>query len=184
MVLLDLFILIPLFLFAAKGFMTGFVKQVLGIAGLVLALVITIRYMSQVSVLFSQWIPGNDTAVLTAAIFLFVSTLIIVNIIATWLDKLLSFIQLNFINRIAGFLFGGLYAAVFISVILLILVGFDLPPEEMKSGSVTYEYTLSVAPAVYDKAVSFWPEARSFFEMIEESFKEINTFRNLPLFES
>lgn len=164
--------------------MSGFVKQFLGITGLILAVVITFRYMSPVSALFSPWISNSDTAVLTSAIFLFVCTLIIVNQISSWLENLISFIKLNFINQIAGFLFGGLYAAVIISVLLLLLVGFNLPPEGMTKGSLTYDHALSIAPAVYDKVISFWPEAQSFFELIEESFKESNMLRNLPQLEN
>jgi len=183
MYLLDILILIPLLLFAVRGFMNGFVKQAIGIIGLFLAIYITFNYMSAVSNLFIPWIENRDTAALLAAILLFVSTLIIVNILASWIDSLLSFIQLNFINRAAGFLFGAFYASVILSVILLLLAGFDIPSPEMREQSITYPYILPVAPAVYDTFASLWPEARSFIETIEQSIMDNNTLRNLPLFE-
>lgn len=183
MYLLDIILLVPLLLIAVRGFMTGLVKQILGIAGLFLAIYITFNYMSSVSNLFTTWIESRDTAVLLAAIFLFVATMIIVNLLASWIDSLVSFIQLNFINRTAGFLFGAFYASVILSVAMLLLSGFDIPNEEMREQSVIYPIILPVAPAMYDAFASLWPEARSFIETIEQAIMDNNTLRNLPLFE-
>lgn len=184
MYLLDIIILTPLLLFAIRGFMSGFIKQFFGIVGIILAVYVTFSYMGAVSHLFTPWIEQRDTAVLTAAILLFIFTLILINLLSGWMDSLLSFIRLNFINRFAGFLFGLMYASVIISVLLLILAGFDIPSEEMRSQSYSYPLVIQTAPIVYDTVASFWPEARTFIETIEQSIMDNNTLRNLPLFDN
>lgn len=181
--LLDFFIVIPIGYFAYRGFMSGFVKEILGIIGIILAVFITFEYMHAVSGLIDSFFTNPDHAVIAAGIILFVVTVAAVEFIAYVTQKFLEIIKINFINRLAGFAFGTLKSGIVISAILLLLAGFNLPGENSRSNSVSYPYVIFMAPAVYNMVAVVYPGAENFIETIEKSIEENNPIRTLPIFE-
>jgi membrane protein required for colicin V production len=184
MTLLDFFILIPIGYFAFRGFMSGLIKEVLSIAGVVIAVFMTFWYMDDVAILFSPLFENPDHAVIAAGILIFVIIVGAVQFVAFATQKFLEVIKINFINRLAGLLFGAVKSAIVISAILLLFAGFNLPGEESRNNSATYSYIIYVAPAVFDMAAMIYPGAENFIETIEQTIEDSNPIKSLPIFEN
>lgn len=184
MTLLDFFIVIPIAYFAWKGFVNGLVHEVLSILGIILAVFLTFEFMHSVSALFKPMFENPDHATVAAGLTLFVGTIVVVQVIAYLTEKFLQLIKINFINRIAGLIFGSLKSAIVVSAVLLLLAGFNMPAEESREGSVTYSVIIHAAPAVFDMVASVYPGAENFIATIEKAIEENNPIKSLPIFES
>ena len=183
MSLLDFFILIPIGYFAYKGFMSGLVKEVFSIVGIILAVFLTFEYMNSVSVLFKPFFNNPDHAIIGAGIFIFIATIAGTQFLAYTTQKLLELIKINFINRLAGLLFGSLKSGIVISAFLLLLAGFNLPSESARNNSISYSTVIYLAPAVFNMVSAIYPGAESFVETIEQTIEQNNPIRTLPIFE-
>lgn len=181
--MLDLLILLPIGYFSYKGFMAGFVQEVLSIAGIILGVFVTFAYMQPVSTLFESFFSSPDTAAIVAGLSLFIGTIIIVQIIGFLIRKILEVIKLNIINRLAGLCFGALKSAIVISGFLWLFAGLNMPAEETRNQSLSYPYVIILAPATFNMVSSVVPNIEGFIETLEETIEEDNPIRNNPFFE-
>ncbi len=182
--LLDLFILLPICYFAYKGFVSGFIKEVLGIVGIIAAVFIAFQYMKPVSNIISPLFDSPDNATIVAGIFLFISVIIITQLFAYASKRFLELLNINFINRLAGLIFGFLKSGIVVSAMLLLLAGFNMPAEETREESLTYPMVLVLAPAAYNIVATVIPGIDSFIMTIEDAIEENNPIRTLPIFEN
>lgn len=182
--LLDLFILVPIGYFAYRGLMSGFIREFFGIAGIVIAVFVTFRYMGPVSGFAAPFVENTDHATIIAGIVLFIFTLAGIQMVAIWLEKAFELIHLSFINQVAGFLFGAIKSALLVSALLLLLAGIDIPQEKTRTESATYPLVIYLAPAAYNLIANIYPETEDFIRTIEKSLKENNTLRTLPIFDN
>ena len=177
---LDMVLLVPIALFAWRGFSNGIVGEVLGIAGLIVSVFLTFAYMKPAAVLFEPYFETADYAVIAAGTAIFVGTLIVFQLAAWLLKSILKLAKLNMVNRVAGLGFGVLKAAVVLSAALLLLAGFRLPPEQIREESVLYPVVTPVAPVVYDAVALVWPGVEGFKETMEGALDQSNPLRLLP----
>jgi membrane protein required for colicin V production len=119
-----------------------------------------------------------------SAIIIFVGTLAVVNIAAYLSKKFLEVIQLNFVNRIAGSVFGFLKSGIVVSAILLILAGFSIPSKESRQDSATYSYIIYLAPWAYDSVATVYPGAEDFTSTIQHTLKQYNPINDFPFLEN
>jgi len=181
--LVDLFIIIILLYFCFRGYWSGFVKQVFGIAAIIIAVFATFRYMSPASGLLASFIDNPDHATIVAGVVIFILSLSLIQLAGYWLEKALKLVKINFVNRLIGMLFGGLNAAILASAFLLLLAGFNLPNEETRSESYTYDTIIQVAPITFNMIATIYPDTVDFMDTIEKSIRENNTLKELSLFE-
>jgi len=181
--LLDFFIVIPIGYFAYRGFMSGVIHEVLNIAGIILAVFITFKYMDKAAPMFRPLFDNPDYAVVAAGIFLFVVTVGSVQAIAYATQKLLEVIKLNMINRLAGLAFGALKSGIIVSAILLLMAGLNLPGEQSRNESISYPYVIYIAPMAFDLVSAVYPGAENFIETIDQTIEENNPIKSLPIFE-
>lgn len=181
--LLDFIIIGLIAFFAIQGYRSGFIKQFFSIAGIILAVFITFKYMGAVSPLLSSFIKNPDYATLVAGILIFIISLTIIQLVGYWLEEVVKFVKINIVNRLAGMIFGSLNILIIISAFLLLLAGFDQPSESTRENSVSYSTVVLVAPAVFDMIARIYPDTIDFIDTIEKSIEENNTLRELPIFE-
>lgn len=180
---LDFLIILPVAYFAYKGFTAGFIQEVLGIAGIILAVFVTFAYMKPVSAIIAPLFDGGDTPTIIAGLILFIGTIAIVQAIGYAAKRFLEMIRLNFINRLAGLLFGALKSAIVISAFLWLFAGFNMPAEETRNESLTYPVVISLAPAAYNMIAAVVPGIENFIDTLESAIQEDNPIRNNPFFE-
>ncbi len=83
----------------------------------------------------------------------FVSIVIVVHLVAFFVDKLIKAVALNFVNRLLGMLFGIIVTAFVISMILLPVNQVNAESQIIKpkyiEGSLLYKPLSSFAPAIF-----------------------------------
>ncbi len=182
--LLDILILLPIAYFCYRGFMNGVIKEVLSIAGIILAVFFTFQYMEPVGNLIRPLFEEQSSIIpFVSGLIIFIGTVVLVNLIAFLSKKFLETIKLNFVNRMAGLGFGFLKSGIVVSAILLILAGFNLPSQQAREDSAAYPYIIYLAPWAYDAVATIWPGAENFTDTIENTLREYNPIKNFPLLE-
>lgn len=161
MSLFDLAILLIIVFFSFQGFRNGLVKEILTLAGLVVALFVALHYMD----LVAGWISGvvdlsEEGASVLAATLLFTAVFVIALLTAHLIRKFLEVIHMNLLNRLLGLAFGGLKSALAVSLVLILLAGLGIPGEEMRQNSLIYSYILNLGPILFERLETLLPEGR------------------------
>ena len=180
---LDFLILLPIGYFAYKGFMAGFIQEVLSITGIILGVFVTFAYMNPISAMFESFFSSPDTAAIVAGLTLFIGTIVIIQTIGHLIRKLLEAIKLNFINRLAGLCFGAIKSAIVVSSFLWLFAGLNMPADETRNESLSYPYVILLAPVTFNMVSTVVPNIEGFIETIETTIQEDNPIRNNPFFE-
>ncbi|MDX1639216.1 MAG: CvpA family protein [Balneolaceae bacterium] len=179
--LLDLVILFPLLYFAYRGFVNGIIKEVLSIVAIILAVFLTFEYMGPLNRFIGPYFGGNEAYIpFISGTILFIGTVAVVQLVAHFSKKLLEAVNLNVINRLSGMAFGLLKSGIVISAILLLLAGFNMPPEKMRKESLTYSTVVYLAPLAYDAVATVYPGAENFSNTIRQTLEEYNPVTNFP----
>lgn len=149
---LDIVILIVLAGGLASGFKNGFVGELASLAGLILGIWGAIRFSWWTADLLESMGLRFSLMPVLSFIITFLIITIIMQIIAGIVSKLLEAISLNWINRLAGIVAGIFKAAIFASVIFLLLdaIGDRHPvlPEKVREKSLLYEPVAEIVPTL------------------------------------
>lgn len=171
----DIIVLVPIAYLAFKGYQNGLVKEVMSIIGIILAVFISINYLPAAQEFVSNtWEFEGNVATLIAGIGLFTATLIITHTIVIFINKVLEAASLSAVNKLFGLAFGGLKAGIFVSLILVLLAGFNMPAKETRDDSITYPLLINLAPASYDVLAKIYPGAEDFTDTINKIIDENN----------
>ncbi len=158
--LLDGLILVPILYFAFKGFRNGIIKEVFSLVGIVLAIFICLHYTDDLNnILLPYFYKSKSYLPYVSAILLFVATLIFIEVIIYLLNNIVIAVDLGIVNRLLGLLFGVFKTSLFISIILVLLAGFDLPNSNARAESISYPYVVSLAPTTYSVIAKIFPGA-------------------------
>lgn len=122
--LLDIVLITPLLFGLARGLYKGLINELASLLSLVAGIFLAYHFSQPVFVFLSNYIDeaGAGTKALSYAL-IFISTTLIITLIAKALTKLLKLVALGWINRILGALFG----AIKFLLILLVLIHFADP---------------------------------------------------------
>jgi membrane protein required for colicin V production len=162
---IDWFIVALTGLGMARGFVTGGVRQLLGLVGVVAAVVVGISAMESVGRLIAESLklsPRVGPLLGFGAVFIAVQLVVWLIIQAT--EALLGAVKLSLFNRLLGLLVGGLKAVLLLSLLFLILHVFDWPKAATRKASLLYEPVATVLPATWDFVAARAPEARRLVE--------------------
>lgn len=177
--LLDFLIFIPILYFCYRGVRNGLIGEVLGIAGIILAVFLTFHYMNEVADYIRPLIEGNPSYLpFVAGAIIFFGTVIVIQLIAYILRRFLEVVRLNIVNRILGFFFGLLKGGIIVSAILLLLAGFNQPSQESREKSVSYSYVIYLAPWAYNAVAT-----ENFSRTIQNTLNKYNPIENFPITE-
>ncbi|GEM_PF-88565 len=151
---IDAFIIIIFVWAVYRGFSKGLVIMVSAFV----ALIIGIWGAMKFSDLVGKWLTDTlnvSTPYLNLVSFTitFIAIIIVINIAAFLLSRLLDAIALGLVNRLLGALFSLLTMGLFISVIFVILNAFDerheFLPEEQVAKSQLYKPVANFAPSIF-----------------------------------
>ncbi len=182
---LDIILIIPILYYAYKGFKSGVVREILGLAGITLAVFFTFKYLDVFSGILSPFF-GKESPYLPYAsgIIIFLGTLILIAIVARVISKLLDAVMLGTLNRAIGAVFGMLKISIVLSAVLLLLNGFNVPSQETRENSNLYSPIIKVGPWAYDMVSVIYPGAEDFKTTIEEIVDKYNPADNLPFLQN
>lgn len=123
-----------------SGYFRGFISQIFNILALVLGYFAARLFASQLSVEISKLIPSieSQSSIIAFAV-IFIAVLIVVKIIAMWVEKAVDFAQLESMNRLLGLIFGGVKYLFFLLILDIALSYASLPSQEDISKSKFYK---------------------------------------------
>lgn len=178
--LMDVALGIPIILWFAKGLQNGFVKEALGLLGLIIAVILAFSLQEDTHALLVEWI-GKDPIYmpLVAMGIIFIAVILATQLLIFSFNKALEMASINGINRIAGALFGAAKAGIVLSLLLLLLAGFDKPNAESRSTSILYPYVLPFAVQTYDVLTKAFPGVHNFRDTMQNTLKENNPLERI-----
>ncbi|MCK5220133.1 MAG: CvpA family protein [Candidatus Aminicenantes bacterium] len=124
------------------GILRGFIKELLSIIFLILAVVLSILFYKEAGLIFNSFINNPEVANFTGFIAVFIGTLISGSLITFFLRKVIVIGPLKFIDRLLGALFGFVRSALICSIILFGILAFPGDKKQIVSDS-------QFAPEVY-----------------------------------
>lgn len=151
---LDIIFLVPLLFALYRGFKKGIIHMVASLAALILGIIGAIKlrpvFASMLDALFDI---SPDYLNVIAFSVAFIVIVLVVNLLAFMVEKLIKAVALNFINRLLGMAFGVLVTAFVISMILWPVNQINaekqiINPERIEN-SLLYEPLSAFAPAVF-----------------------------------
>jgi membrane protein required for colicin V production len=149
---LDIVIILILAGGLASGYRNGFVGELASLAGLVLGIWGAIKFSWWTADLLEGFGLKFSIMPIISFIVTFLIITIIMQIIAGIISKLLKAVSLNWINKIAGIVAGVFKAAIFVSVILLVLEAFSerhpIIPVTTRTHSMLYEPVSEIVPTL------------------------------------
>jgi uncharacterized membrane protein required for colicin V production len=172
----DIVIALAIIIFMISGFSSGFVKKMIGIACLVIALIVGIKYSADISQLIFEpmGIPGQLGFFIS---FLFV--VVGITLIQSLIYRLVLKDRVDTLwNKVLGGLLGIFEGGLAVSIVLIVLsIYLNIPAEETKGTSELYKPVKNFAPMVFDHINTFFPESEDFYSQIlnyaAEEFKKL-----------
>ncbi len=123
---LDLFLCLPIAYGLYKGFKKGLVFEIISIVSLVIALFLSKRFSNIAEqYLMNQEIISEKYLGVVSFILLFITIVLVINLIGKIIEKVLKTVHLQFINKIAGAVFGGIKFFLIISVMVFFFDRFN-----------------------------------------------------------
>jgi membrane protein required for colicin V production len=159
---LDLVILVLLIISAIAGLVSGLIKSLFSLAGLILGVVLAGRFYVALAENLG-FISNDNGARIVAFIIIFVGVMIIAAILGVFFTKLVSTILLGWLNRLLGAFFSVILGAIFIGAILAVWVKFAGPNSAI-TGSVIASFLLDRFPLVLGLLPQEFNTIRQFFE--------------------
>jgi membrane protein required for colicin V production len=153
---LDIALLILLLIGFWKGYLNGFFVELTSLVALVAAIYGSIHFSNYAS----DWLMSHteweeSTIVIASFVITFIVIILVITYAGKLVTKLVNTVQLSFLNKIAGAVFGLLKLAFLASVILMFINSaageIDIVDREIKDESLLYPHIEPVAPYLLPK---------------------------------
>lgn len=145
------------------GFRKGFLRKLLGIAGIIIGFILAIKFYSSISPLLGTFIKGNPVFVNV------LSFLLIIGILygaAVWLARFIANMNsgTGLIDKILGTITGFIQGLIISSVLLFNLALADMPSQQTRDSSMLYKTVYKIAPALFDKIIEYFPGLQELYK--------------------
>ncbi len=166
---LDLVILGVLALGVLRGWRTGVARQVVSILGVFVSFGLAVQLMDEVGAVAAESLPIADSvAPLLGFVLVFLGAQILVRALVHIVESMLEALRLTTVNRAAGGLFGAFQAALFMSLVFLVLSTAGWQEGRAQDEAVLYPPVASVLPATWGYVAEHVPRARRFSDQMGE----------------
>ena len=161
---LDVLIAVPIIWGIYKGWQRGLIFEVAMLIGLILGFYLAFKFSSLFETLVGKFVSGPSNVLPYVTFFVvFVSVIVVMILLAKFLEGVLKITNLTPINQVAGAVSGGIKFALTMSVILSIIrpvdVRLNMISAKTKSESKLYSPVLNIAhylfPALQDVREEF-----------------------------
>ncbi|MDQ7002899.1 MAG: CvpA family protein [Ghiorsea sp.] len=126
----------------------GFVREIISLIGLVLALFIAGRMSGDVGALLHDWIESSAIANVAAFVLIFVTTMIAVGLISAFIRKLVDMADLTATDRTLGVFFGAARGVLLIGVAFLAYTSYAKPDQTWMQKSLLTPYVLQLSDLI------------------------------------
>ena len=170
---LDVVWLIVIVFFLIRGAMKGLFREIFGLLGVFVGLLVALNYSGEVGNIIGGEITILSPQVAKGISFaiIFVGIALIGELIGQIFRGMSKYSTVKGIDRGGGLILGGLEGGVVCSVVLIVLSISPLAEnaDRWKKNSTISLYLIRIGPFVYDSIVSIVPgEAKKFMKKIDE----------------
>jgi len=150
----DIIIIIVIAFFAIKGLICGLIKEAAGIAAVLVGLFIAVNFSGWLSdwILEKGWFDPKYLEIISFTI-IFLGVILLVILMSKLLDKFADTISLNWLNKLAGFVFGGCKGALIVAGVCYlaerIIQNFSLTEQEFLANSTIYHKLLEIFGGIF-----------------------------------
>ncbi|MGK9369559.1 CvpA family protein [Melioribacter sp. Ez-97] len=156
------------------GFKDGLIRKIIGITGLVLAVILTVNFSDELAIILTPVLNDDDYfAKIVAAVLIFLTTIIIFSILKRIVhpsDKVNKLI-----NQIIGGLIGTLQIIIFLSGLFLVLDLLGYPDKQTRTESLMYERVYNIIPGVINFVVD---KSSNATDIIKDFIEKTDTLNN------
>jgi membrane protein required for colicin V production len=174
---IDYIIIAGVGFFTIGGLFKGFLNQVFGLLGLILALIFATKYMSNMAELVDKFlnIPPALTTLL-GYLIIFVGTIFAFQLLNHFLQKAIKVSFLNWVDKTGGGVVGFVKGGVIISLLLLLIsiIPFSGGMIPGVKESTLYYPTKNFAPKVFNFVMYVIPNSKSFYGELKETFDKFS----------
>lgn len=157
------------------GFSRGIIKTIFTILSVVFGLIMAVRFGPQVTNLLERTLSDNPLMFIAGFLLTFVGVMMIIRLLANFLEGALQTAHINFVNQFIG----GLVTAAFFTLLLSGLLWFSdkaqLISEDTKGDSSTYKYLERYPEVVWSWGgklkpvlVDFWDHSIEFMNKLDK----------------
>ena len=180
---LDIIIGIILIIFALGGLRNGIIREAFSLV----AFIGGIYGAFKLSDFVGEWLGeiinvSQEWMSVISFIIVFIILALLINWIGNWLAQLAETLNLGFIDKIGGLIFGIAKGFLLIGVLILLLDFFgikDVLKEETRESSKLYKTSEKVATWIYDNKDGWLKDLNEEYEKVEKQFK--NNDKNIDL---
>ncbi|MFK8055411.1 MAG: CvpA family protein [Saprospiraceae bacterium] len=151
------------------GYSRGIIRTVVSVAALFIGFVLAVRFAPQTTEVIAKLFktPAEGALPLIGFVVTFVLVLLILRLVANAIEKVLTTLKLNFLNKVAGGLATSILATLIFSILLIFVNSANLISEEAKDTSMTY----SSLEAFPDQAYAVLGKAKPALEDVRDAGK-------------
>jgi len=175
MTIVDMVIIVITLLLAIKGFFNGIIKEVFGLIGIIGGIYLAGIYYHQAGMYINEnlmTIPNKSAIDLVGFVGVFLLFWIFCIFLGFLIGKILKISALGFIDKLLGFLFGGLKFFLIISIIVASLYQIDFINKEINKFEKKSQL-LPIMVELGDKIINFSPKKFDMQKMKENIEKRI-----------
>lgn len=153
----DILTLVALAWAVISGWRSGFISQLLSLAGMILGIILALRYGAAVGAMF-----GIDSRFSVVAGFLitFVAILIVATILSRLLAKVLKFIGLGWVNTLLGILLSIVKGLLVLSLLYAAIYSLNLNSQLIEPDYFDNSISFDIVRKCAEPLFNFWNEAK------------------------
>lgn len=150
----DIIIIIVIAFFAIKGLICGLIKEAAGIAATIIGLFLAVNFSGWLSnfILEKGWFEPKYIEIISFTI-IFLGVIILVIILSKLLNKFADAIKIQWLNKLAGFVFGACKGALIVAaacyLINRIIMTFSITEQTFFSDSRIYNQLLEIFSKIF-----------------------------------
>ncbi len=175
---IDIIIGMVLVLFVVSGYRSGFVKKLIGIVCLVLALIVATKFSADVNELL---FAGIGISGQTGFFLSFTVIVLAITFAQSVLYRVLIKDMVDALwNKLLGTVMGLFEGAMMISIALIIMsIYLNIPSIETRLNSQLYKPLKNFSPRVFDEVNTLFPESQDFYytvmNLVYDEMKKMET---------
>lgn len=151
---LDFFLLIPLVWAGWKGFQRGLIFELAMLIGMIIGFYIAFKFSGLFEKLVGDYIDGAGSFLpYLTFLLVFSAVILLVFLLARFLEGILKIGSLNSVNKVGGLAFGVMKIALALSILLNAFRPIDermgLLKQDLKKGSLFYQPLLSTSSWIF-----------------------------------
>lgn len=174
---LDLIIILVVGFFVIKGLRRGFFQEILGLLGLVVALIVATKYTSNAAIWIDKFLDLPPVLVtLLGFLLIFFAIVFGVQLITHVLQRIARYSFLGWLEKLAGGIVGFLKGATIVSLLILFLFMIPFAKNLIpgRADSKLFYPAKNFAPKMFNLLIEVMPNSKSFYSELKESLENFS----------